>query len=408
MKIVMLQEAVEQIELNDARKQQMIRELKKEKKRHGRPGYGLRAAAALAVCIIIVGIVSVPVRALVSSLVRERMERIPKEEVERTVEQLDTQNVGGDSYTRPYTEAEKDRMEKLYEQYQNGTFPTGEIPQVDSEEEAKAYEFCFLTTASVFYLPADRELTDEEILQKIDFEHKRNYALRERYEEEHAEEIAAQETAEQEEITKAVEAGGVTEEQAVEIAAGYLQKIYGIDGSNMELDHYYDAEAANIIVGQPAYSVNWSDIINQQYYYFFIGMEDGRLLQVTHAGDYVREEFEPARPAIEEAPDKTMQIKEQAAHFLAEKIGIQESYDKIISCYQTTSEEGVSMWIEVLFVKENGEAHLLECGWNGTVMSYSVVTEKDYRNKRELTRKVMTERYTEEYGREVTVENVWN
>ena len=157
MKIVMLQEAVEQIELNDARKQQMIRELKKEKKRHGRPGYGLRAAAALAVCIIIVGIVSVPVRALVSSLVRERMERIPKEEVERTVEQLDTQNVGGDSYTRPYTEAEKDRMEKLYEQYQNGTFPTGEIPQVDSEEEAKAYEFCFLTTASVFYLPADRE-----------------------------------------------------------------------------------------------------------------------------------------------------------------------------------------------------------------------------------------------------------
>lgn len=408
MKIATLKQAVEQIELEDNKKQQMVRELKRGRSIHRAQGRSLRAAAVFAVCILAVGILSVPVRALVSSLVRERMEEVPKEEIRTVVEQLDAQNVDGDSYTRPYTEAEKMRMEKLYEQYQNGTFPEGEILQVDSEEEAEAHEFCFLTTTSVFYLPADRELTDEEILQKIDFEHKRNYALRERYEEEHAGEIAAKEEEEQEQIKQAVEAGGVTEEQAVEIAAEYLQKIYDVDGSNLELDHYYDAEAADVIVGQPAYSVNWSDITNHQFYYFMISIADGRLLGASYTGDQVQEQLEAVKPTIEEAPDKVARIKEQAARFLTENMEIRESYDETRSCYRTTSEGGVSTRIDVLFVKEDGEAHLLECGWDGTVNTYAAVTVEDYEEQRELMREVMSQRYTEEYGREVTVKNIWD
>lgn len=408
MKISTLQKAVGQIELNDVEKQQMIRELKKDERNHGRHRYGSRAAIVVAACIIAVGIVSVPVRALVSSLVRERMEKIPKEEIKTTVEQLDSQKVDGDGYTRPYTEGEKAREKELYEQYVNGTFPAGEIPQVDSEEEAKTYEFCFLIPASVFYLPADRELTDEEILQKIDFEHKRNYALRERYEEEHAKELAAKEQEEQEQITQAVEAGGVTEEQAVEIARDYFKRIYGLDESGLELNHYYDADAAQTIIGQPAYSVNWSDIINNQYYYFWIGVADGRLLGMSHASGEFREQFEEAKPAIEEAPDKISQIKEQAERFLTDKIGIQETYDRVRTCYQTTSEGDISSQVGVLFVKADGTAYLVDCSWDGVVNNYSVVTEGDYEEQRRKTKEVMSGRLTEEYGREVTMENVWN
>ena len=407
MKIATLKQAVEHIELEDDKKQQMIRELKKGRRTHHVYGNGLRWAAVLAVCILSVGILSVPVRALVSSLVQERMEVVPKEEMDKAVELLDEQNVGGDGYSRPYTEAEKSRMEALYELYQNGTFPAGEIPQVDNEEEAEQYEFCFLTTASVFYLPADREMTDEEILQKIDFEYKRNYALQERYEEEHAGEIAAKEAEVQEQITQAVEAGGVTEEQAVEVATEYLKKIYGLDGSGLELDHYYDADAAQILVGQPAYSVDWSDVVNHRFYNFMIGMADGRLLGASYTTDQMREQLEAARPAIEEAPGKIEQIKEVAKRFLTENMGIQEAYESVRSCYRTNSEGSVSTRIDVLFVKENKEAHLLECSWDGTVISYSAVTEKDYEDQREMTREVMARRYTEEYGREVTVENVW-
>lgn len=408
MKIATLKQAVEQIELDDDKKRRMIQELQKEGRKHHSRGYGLRAVAALAVCILAAGILSVPVRALVSSLVRERMEEVPQAEIETVVEQLDSQNVGGDGYSRPYTEAEKTRMEALYEQYQNGTFPVGELPQVDSEKEAESYDFCFLTTTSVFYLPADRELTDEEILQKIDFEHKRNYALQERYTEEHAQEIAAKEEAQKEQITQAVEAGGVTEEQAVEIATEHLQRVYGVDGSGMELNHYYDTEAASIIVGQAAYCVNWSDIVNHQYYYLWIGIADGRLLLAECTGVQLEEAIEATRPRLEEAPDKIQQVKEQAARFLTDNMKIDESYERVRSCYQTTSEGTVSVLADVLFVKADGEAYLLGCGWDGTIKQYAVVTEKDYESSIEKTREVKSSRYTEEYGREVTVQNVWN
>lgn len=404
MKISTLQKAVEQIEFNDVQKQQMIRKLEKGERRYKSHAYIPRVAAIIVGCMIAVGIVSVPVRALVNSLVRERMEEIPKEEIETVVETLDSQKVDVDGYTRPYTETEKAREKKLYEQYVNGTFPTGEIPQVDSEEEAKAYEFCFLTTTSVFYLPADRELTDEEILQKIDFEHKRNYALRERY----AKEFAAKEQEEQAQIAQAVEAGGVTEEQAVEIARDYFKRIYGLDESGLELNHYYDADAARIIIGQPAYSVNWSDIINSQYYYFWIGVADGRLLGMSHTSGEFREQFEEAKPAIEEAPDKISQIKEQAERFLTDKIGIQEIYDRVRSCYQITSEGDISPQVGVLFVKADGTAYLVDCSWDGVVNNYSVVTEGDYEEQRRKTKEVMSGRLTEEYGKEVTMENVWN
>lgn len=408
MKIAALKQAVEHIELEDDKKQQMIRELKKGRRMRHMHWNGLRVAAALAVCFLAVGILSVPVRALVSSLVRERMEKVPETEIKTVVEQLDVQRVGADGYTRPYTEAEETRMEELYKQYQNGVFPTGEIQQVDSEEEAKAYEFCYLTTTSIFYLPEDRELTDEEILQKIDFEHKRNYALQKRYEEEYAEEAANKKAAEKEQIAQAVEAGGVTEEQAVIIAEEYIQKIYGVDGSSLELNHYYDADAAQVVVGQPAYCVDWSDMVNSKYYYFWVGVEDGSLLGASYSGDQVREQLEAVRPAIEEAPARIQKIKEQAECFLTDRIGIQESYDEVRSCYRINSERDISTQVDVIFVKADGKAYLLECGWDGTVNGYSVVTVEDYEYLREETRKVLAKRYTEEYGREVTVENVWN
>lgn len=408
MKIVTLKQAVEHIEFTDDQKEKMIQELNQERRMNHHHRYGMRAAAAIAVCIIGVGLLSVPVRALVSSLVRERMEEVPREEIKTVVEQIDSQKVGVDGYSRPYTEAEKARMEELYEQYVNGTFPAGEIPQVDSEKEAQTYEFCFLTTTSVFYLPADRELTDEEILEKIDFEQKRNYALRERYEEEHAEEIAAKEAAEKEQIAEAIETGGVTEEQAVEIATDYLERIFGLDGDGLELNHYYDADAVNIVVGEAAYCVNWSDLVNGQYYYFWISVADGSLLSIAYSGNRLHEQFDEAKPTIEEAPGKIAGIKEQAEGFLTDKIGIQENYDKIRSCYRINSEGGISGRVYVLFVKADSKAYLVECGWDGTVDSFGVTTEEAYEESMSMTREVMARQYTEEYGREVSVENVWN
>ncbi len=174
MRVEELKQAVEQIEMDDISREKMIRELRMGRGRKRGHLNMVKVAAAAAVCVLAVGAVSIPVRALVSSLVKERMEAIPEEEVKATVEQIDQQPVEADSFTRDYTESENARFKELSQEYMNGTFPTGEMEQVDSEAEAEGKEFCFLTTISKFYLPADRELTDEEIVEILDFKKKRD------------------------------------------------------------------------------------------------------------------------------------------------------------------------------------------------------------------------------------------
>ena len=195
MNITDLRNAVNGIDFDKQKQEQMILEIRAKKKAHRYTGI-LRMAAAVAVCIVTVGILSVPVRAVVTSLVRERMESLPEEEVAQIAEQIQNQQAEANSSTREYTEGEKTRRGELYAQYMNGLFPTGELTMVDSEGEAKEHEFCFLTTTGVFYLPVDRELTDEEILQKIDFERKQDYALQEQ----RAEELAKREAADRKSV----------------------------------------------------------------------------------------------------------------------------------------------------------------------------------------------------------------
>lgn len=145
MKITDLQKAVQEIDFNDEKQEELLRALKKGRQRN-MPVRALRIAASFVVCLLAVGMLSVPVRAVVSSLVKERMEEQPKEEVTKLAEEIQSQPTDADGCTREYTVAEKERKGKLYTQYQEGLFPEKELVRVDSEEEAAEHAFCFLTT----------------------------------------------------------------------------------------------------------------------------------------------------------------------------------------------------------------------------------------------------------------------
>lgn len=402
MKLTDLRNAVKEIEFDEEKQERLIREMRAGKRPNGSVRFA-RIAAAFAVCVLAAGFLSVPVRAVVNSLVKERMEHTPKAEITEIGEQIQRQNVDANGFTRAYTEGEKERRQKLYEQYMDGLFPTGELIQVDSEEEAEKYEFCFLTTTSVFYLPQDRELTDEEILEQIDFEKKRDYALQEQ----HAEEIAEKKAAEKEQIREAVAADGVTEEQAVEIAEGYLQRIFGFDGSGMELNHYYnnpDPDPAGIA---GTYGVNWSDMGSYSYYYFFIDAADGSLRSMSYSHDI--EGTEALRPSVSEAPGKIGDIRRQAQGFLEEKLDISESYEEVKSYYLVNvTDEKVDRWVDVLFVGGDGDSYLVSCRWDGEVRDFAVDTKEDYEERLRTQVGAKVDRYKEDEGREVKIEIVEN
>ena len=375
MNITDLKNAVKEIDFDKEKQEQMILEIQAKKKPRRYTGI-LRVAAAAAVYILTIGLLSVPVRAVVTSLVRERMESLPEEEVAQIAEQIQNQQAEANSSTREYTEGEKTRRGELYAQYMNGLFPTGELTMVDSEEEAKEHEFCFLTTTGVFYLPVDRELTDEEILQKIDFERKQDYALQEQ----RAEELAEREAAEKEQIKEVVASGGITEEQAVEIATGYLQQVFGLDGSGMELNHYYNESDVEPVIVADTYCVNWSDYGNYRYYYFHIDASDGTLRSLSYSHDI--QEAEALRPTVSEASGKIADIKRQAQDFLEEKLKIRGSYREVKSYYRVNvTDETVSRLVDVLFVGEDGASYLVACRWNGEADDFSVTTKEDYEER---------------------------
>lgn len=402
MNITDLKNAVKEIDFDKEKQEQMILEIQAKKKPRRYTGI-LRVAAAAAVCILTIGLLSVPVRAVVNSLVRERMESVPKEEIMQITEQIQEQQTEANSSSREYTEGEKERRGSLYAKYMNGLFPTGELTLVDSEEEAKEHEFCFLTTTGVFYLPANRELTDEEILQKIDFERKQDYALQEQ----RAEEIAEREAAEKEQIKEVVASGGITEEQAVETATRYLRQVFGLDGSGMELNHYYNESAVEPVIDADTYCVNWSDYGNYRYYYFHIDASDGTLRSLSYSHDI--QEAEALRPTVSEASGKIANIKRQAQDFLEEKLKIRESYKEVKSYYRVNvTDEMVSRLVDVLFVGEDGASYLVACRWNGEADDFSVTTREDYEERLREEVELNMYYYETREEREVEIEIVEN
>ncbi len=402
MNITDLKNAVKEIDFDKEKQEQMILEIQAKKKPRRYTGI-LRVAAAAAVCILTIGLLSVPVRAVVNSLVRERMESVPKEEIMQITEQIQEQQTEANSSSREYTEGEKERRGSLYAKYMNGLFPTGELTLVDSEEEAKEHEFCFLTTTGVFYLPANRELTDEEILQKIDFERKQDYALQEQ----RAEEIAEREAAEKEQIKEVVASGGITEEQAVETATGYLRQVFGLDGSGMELNHYYNESAVEPVIDADTYCVNWSDYGNYRYYYFHIDASDGTLRSLSYSHDI--QEAEALRPTVSEASGKIANIKRQAQDFLEKKLKIRGSYKEVKSYYRVNvTDKMVSRLVDVLFVGEDGASYLVACRWNGEADDFSVTTKEEYEERLREEVELNMYYYETREEREVEIEIVEN
>lgn len=296
-------------------------------------------------------------RAFVNSLVRERMEEMPQEEKSAYVETVEEAAVAADGFSRAYTEQEKVRYQELAQKYQEGVFPESALPQVKSEEEAAGYEFCYLVPAATFCLP-ERELTDEELLEIIDFTVKRDYAYTEAYEQEHAEEIEAEEAKEQEAIAGNVESGGITEQQAIEIAREKLADIFGMTGDGYEQNSYYNEPEE----GRRAdYCVNWTNIISHKYYYFNIDAQDGHLISATYSGEDVHREARIL--TMEEAQERIPQLQIAAAEVMDSKVGV--PYDKVYVYYLCYEDGSTGSHGRFYFAGSDGNAYGIGLTWDG-------------------------------------------
>ena len=155
----------------DARVDDILLHLEKNG-RGSRQHYSFRRAAILAAACLVLASATVTA----SGMYQARMESMNHEKLEEYFAQLQEANASADSYSRPMTESETARLEELRQAYlEQGYFPKKELTLIDSPEKYKK-GVAFYAERSTFFLP-EKELTDEQLLELIDFKEKREYSL---------------------------------------------------------------------------------------------------------------------------------------------------------------------------------------------------------------------------------------
>lgn len=244
-----------------------------------------RMAAAAAALALTAGVISTPVRAFVASVVTERMESVPEEEMKDLNDMVQSQNVLADGFSRAYSDSEKERSKALWQAYESGTFPEKVIAQVDDADSAPEGTLCYIRATGVFNLPA-QEMTDEEMLEIIDFQHKMSYAVA------HGAQAqdARAESQEKEARLKMIlqDTGGISGDEAVEIAKKQFEADLGDAADGLELmtdslgrsaslldaSDYAEVESKAGVI----YDVSFGNTDSHAVYGYLIDAVDGSIL----------------------------------------------------------------------------------------------------------------------------------
>jgi hypothetical protein len=280
MKSFDVKEIMEQIHISEEMQEEIIVNVQKQME-HGkkRTWNWKKVTTVAAVFVLIAGIISFPVQAVVRDVVKARMENIPKEELQDINDMIQGQDTEADVFSREYSEKERERMEELKQLYENGTFPEKEILQVDRAEAVTEGILCYIKDTGDFYLP-DRELTDEELLEIIDFNHRTDYALTQSSA---AQEARARHRAEQDRFREQIQAiGGISEQKAIEIAKNQMKS--ELDAS---ADEKIDLDVLLVDIskadynhkGNVAYIISFGNPNDKSSYTCQIDSADGNILE---------------------------------------------------------------------------------------------------------------------------------
>lgn len=374
-----IREVMDQINISQDIQKKIIRNLCKQtiEERYQynyKPKYVKKMLLSAAAILLVIGAVSIPVQAGIRYLVKQRMESIPQEEMENTLTMLRSQSVNADSFSRSYSSEEKERMTRLFQSYQKGTFPESELLLLEEGTEIPENTLCYEKITGCFYLP-DRSLTDEELLQIIDFNYKREYSLT--LDPEVQSEMAMQEK-KQAEIKAQIQnqQSSISETEAALSAQKWMDSLLGLSTDGMEETIYLDDDSFDI----PTYHITY-DIQSNCYYYFSISTTDGTVLSFQRNTVALLE-----LPAITESQAQ-LQIAENyqtAQTILSRQAGIHEDFTNVSCLYIAEDGYIASRSLAYYFVTSSEKIYKVSF-YSGTneFFNYKQVSPEAYRQARE-------------------------
>lgn len=219
--------------------------------------------AACAVCTIMLA--SVPVAAKISDYVKERMSNMSEAEQEEYRETNNQEKLTSEHeteairYSREMSEDEGARFQELSEKYETeGLFPEEEMQMIDQlEDNAEISAIVYEVYNREFFLP-ERDLTDEELLQIVDFFHKLDYSISQ---DEEVQAILAEQNKSNENSDS--KENNMSEQEAIEKASAYLTEV--IDGDAAAMDKTVEFRTGFEYEGYDDYRVTFMDNENNSY-----------------------------------------------------------------------------------------------------------------------------------------------
>lgn len=185
----------------------------------------------------------------------QRASQLTKEDMEQYVSDVNNSLAQADTFSRELTAEEAKRFENLENEYkEEGRFPEKSLLTISSINDIVLNRICFLAETSTFYLP-DTTLSDEDILELIDFRYMRDYSIA------HDENILSgtEEMGELEEIEEA---------DAVNIATEMLCKLFDVDLNHIDVSTEYlregDFSQVHVYIFDAVSNINYSIGIDLQ------------------------------------------------------------------------------------------------------------------------------------------------
>ncbi len=274
-----LKETMDQIHMKEEMQKEIIMKVKRQTDRRAFGKKRLHQAVAAAAAFVLIAGAVIPSQAGLRHFVKDRLENMPKQELEAVNQMVQGQNnAEADSFSREYSKEEIKRMQQMQEAYQNGRFPQQTITFTDSVGQIPDDLLRYDPDTNFLYLP-DRVLTDEELLQIIDFNYTRDYAVSQGT----AAQEARKEWEEKEESLKAKvqKEGWITEKEALQAAEVYLQTEFGLSAEGMETYVFLDEPKTGLFIYHVSYQTE--DDISTYAYGIDLNAEDGSLVDTSDA-----------------------------------------------------------------------------------------------------------------------------
>lgn len=345
---------VREIEIKDEMKEELLRQCKRNK--HV-PNllfrYSKAAAAAAAVVICLAG--SVTVYAAVNAY-QARLDAMDDKEI---TEHYDFAQVGtpdADSWSRPLTQSERERMDELKSIFEQGErFPEGEIGTTGEEGD-----FYYEADIRMFHLP-EEELTDEQLLEILDLWAKLDYSLQKKNEE-----LGI--TAEDAEPYSGTVEETEDDHPAYVRAKEVMESILGKDVSTMETEvRFWEkvTESSN-----DSYTVRFED--ETITYQVMFKVYDGVMDTVPYGIESWKDKEMPEAGAPTE--EQVEHIYQKAKTILKDSIGVEGTIVAGTCLYYG---EDDPYTIEVVIEVENGDRYLMEFAISTEKMKRFLTYEKE-------------------------------